>query len=705
EVEDKVSEIFKLIKTKGKAKKGGISNAQKEAELVKFVEDIHKQYQSLFVQYNHLKEESEKKAHSRKGEGSYSSSSSSSDLDSGYYSLEEVETDNINLNDEHHNATNNIKEGLKSENLDIGDLEHKLASMSQEKEAIHLQYMAALSKIQEAEIVKKNLRSEVDESKRELAALVKKHESHRSRMSARTKELEGQLTGMKIELKSLHNQKKNLEAKIESKAAETKQLTDKNKVLHTRNLELELISKEKGHEASNLQKKLKENESNLTRRSEELMAQLSTLKVEVESLHAQKGNLEGSLAWKKSEATAQVKGLMNQVNAMQQELDCLRRQKSELELQMGIKTKELSENLIQISNLHLEVNSLRDQKGELEGSMVYKKNEAWAQVKYLVNQVNVLQQELDSLRSQKIKLEPQPNENLKRESSESQTKIEAENFELSHTIADPEAIQIQHNDTINKFSEERTEVKQLSVGSRVVNPQVAERKMEELAEDFLKKSEDNIRILYQRILVAEQIHNENKESYRRTKERLQQDNKLLGEKVASYETELRKLRDTLDIGNNTFAGLDLAVRKFEGNGGEFLNRITKISNEILFTRNWVRGANDEIKQLRHKVDCLVAQLEDKEEQEFLLREKVWKLEAKLGKEGGEKLNLMISVSQLEKEVGELERKMNEKEERLLSLGEEKREAIRQLCVLIDYHCSRFNHLKYMISKMNVRRRQ
>lgn len=66
--------------------------------------------------------------------------------------------------------------------------------------------------------------------------------------------------------------------------------------------------------------------------------------------------------------------------------------------------------------------------------------------------------------------------------------------------------------------------------------------------------------------------------------------------------------------------------------------------------------------------------------------------------GGEKLN---SVSQLERMVVNLEQQVKQKEDTFLGVSEEKREAIRQLCILVDYHRSRYDHLREAISKKTV----
>jgi predicted transcriptional regulator len=96
------------------------------------------------------------------------------------------------------------------------------------------------------------------------------------------------------------------------------------------------------------------------------------------------------------------------------------------------------------------------------------------------------------------------------------------------------------------------------------------------------------------------------------------------------------------------------------------------------------------------------ELQGKKEEELNLREKVEKLEVKARKEESEKMNVTATVVELKKTVTEHEKLMKEKEEDMLHLGEEKREAIRQLCLLIDYHRERNDYLKEIISMARSR---
>jgi chromosome segregation ATPase len=754
-----VTRILKLINNEDQGRKGRIhKDPKKELALVGLIEDFYKQYQSLYAMFDHLRRELGKVGRGRKeNEVSFSNSSS----DSEYLSSEEVDSSNGNVENEHQEAADRKKQELDTAEFKVADLMHKLASTSLEKEALNLDYKAALSKIQEAEIINKNVRIEADKRERELLAIIKVHEIHANQASAQIKELESQLTGLKVEVKSFRGQKRDMESRIESKATEAKQLKEKNTGLHAQISELELLLKDKEGEASSLMEKLKDNENYSTSKIADLMSQASNLQLEVNSLYAQKGELEERMVCERNKAFAQVKGLMGEVTVMEMELETLHSQKAESYKQMEKENKETSKYmvaietlkgelakrsmaeqrmldekegfLIQVKDLELEVESLHNQENELEeliknkicetnqlweekegvhdrnveleraltekedklsalqNNYEIKENEASTQVMTLAAQVNMIH-DLDSLLNKKSQLELQA-EKEKQESSKRPSQVESQN---TRKIADGQ--RVLKNNTMNTTSGEHRQSK-VWLQKNKLNPQIVERKIEEVADEFRKNLEDKIRLLYQRILVSEQLHTENKDNYKRTKNLYEQEIGMLEEKVATYEAQLRKMSYTLETTSNALSEADLLVKKFEEYDSNVVSRITNMLHELQFAKDWVTKTNNEIKRLMHKEGCLVSQLDDKEEEEFILRERVWKLEAKLSNEGGEKLNLMKATSQLEKKVGKLEKNIKEKDEELCSLGEEKREAIRQLCLLIDYHRSRYDHLKQLMPQM------
>ncbi|KAG5249415.1 myosin [Salix suchowensis] len=666
DIEHKVEKILKLIQNNGPAKKGKIpEDSKKRSALIELVEDFHEQYQSLYAQCDYLRAELGKKAPGRKEK---ESSPSSSFSDSEYYSPDIGGSPMIDILLETSDGTAGE---LDSANLEVSGLKHRLASATSENEALHAKYSAAL---QEADNVNKQ--------NTELSALMKVHELHESQASAQIKELEGQLTALKTEMDSF-----------------------------------------------------------FTSRIEDLMAQVNNLQLETVSLRSQNAKLEAS---RRKEASAQAKGLKNRINNLQKELDSLRCEKSHLEAQLNMKTKEVAENLLRTEtlegeiarkaiteqellkeretfhahrkDLELEADSIRNQKNRLE-ELIRSKNQETDQLRQEGERMHARIFELEGILLDRGNSFSPCQKEFESGENEATTQIMALKSQvqnLTSEIEEQKKILKDKEDTIKRLTEETKVVrhrsldspkyrsldspKYRSLDSPRTNPQSLERKIEELAGSFHMKMENHIRILYQRILVAEQIHAETKDSYKKMKDRLDQENIELIEKTTAFEAEFRKIREMLLETGEIFSGAETALKKFYEDNENLSDPIGRISNELQFAKRWITETKDEIKKLKHNVDSLTVQLNGKEEKEFLLREKVWKLEATLSKEGGEKLN---SVSQLERKVVYLEQQVKQKEDNLLGVSEEKREAIRQLCMMVDYHRGRYDHLREAISKKTV----
>ncbi|KAJ1386069.1 Protein Networked [Sesbania bispinosa] len=702
DIENNLSRIQTLIKSEDQSRKEG--NSRKETELLGLIEDFYNQYQSLYTQYGRLTGEYVK-AVPRRVERMPSVSSSSSE--SEYFSSEDVDG-----------------------NSEANDSNQKPFFRERERSAFANTY----------EVL--NLKT---------------------RASTEAKEFEEQLTSQTKELVvSLNHQKRNLELQAESQAHEIKQLGAKNAELHARVLELELMLKEsKGTlkdskvAVSALQAKLKSNEDQATTKIADLMGRINKLEQEVKSLRTQKGKMEEKVKRSRNEALSQRKDLTDQLNVMQQNLDSESKQKKELETQLEQEREKVSqyldrvENLeqnlaekasveqslvkenecflVRIKDLELEVESrcskqhdleerlrdtrceinrladegktLQDRNHELESAMtqreeeisvLLRKQESSKNVASTQTEVDDLRLELGTLQEQKSKLELQI-EQIQKEYLESLSKLETQ-------VADKEETIKKQTETINQIHAQN---KQDMIWSNKLKSykQFTERKMEELAEEFRSKIEDNIRLLHQRIHIAEQLNNENKDRHKMTKLRYEQE-------IASYEDEIRMLKASgtlsaveVEVDLN---GLDLAAGKIEEHRKYVMGLVSKMLVEVQFAKDWIKKRNGEMKEMKDKVDNLEELLGYKEEQELMLRERVWKLEADVSKEGGEKLNLMRVVSQLERKVGKLEKNLKEKDEELVSLGEKKREAIRQLCFLIEFHRDRCVYLKDLMSKSKTR---
>jgi len=128
-IDDKVNKILKLLKDEDLEEKDAISveNSKKEP-LVELIEDFHKEYQSLYAQYDHLTGVLKKKVHGKQEKDS--SSSSSSDSDSEYSSNDKSSKNGLLESD--FQKTDGIKHELESAHLEVADLKRKLTATSGE---------------------------------------------------------------------------------------------------------------------------------------------------------------------------------------------------------------------------------------------------------------------------------------------------------------------------------------------------------------------------------------------------------------------------------------------------------------------------------------------------------------------------------------------------------------------------------------------
>ncbi|KAK8644706.1 hypothetical protein V6N13_124006 [Hibiscus sabdariffa] len=499
--------------------------------------------------------------------------------------------------------------------------------------------------------------------KHQFASNNKEKEALAPSVSSKTQEV-GEITSLKTELE--------LELGIDGKTAETKQRGETNKAaMYVQILE----------------------ENNLTSGTNESTARACNLNKEVEFLRSQQFEARGSNA------------SFDMTNVMKLECGSLQGQKTELEILLERKSKEISWYRIQVKTLKEEV----ARKSAVEQTMVEDNRRLQVQVMHL-------ESEVDALRKQKIESEDEFRSYI-----HEINQLSEENIHLNSRILELEALfrergleqgnksrriketarmypvemdkkvelQIADQQRMMKEREESTNnsklVRQLSKGNKPTN-HVLERKMEDLAQEFYQRVDDNITLLSLRIAVAEKTHYDNKESYKNIKERLEQENEVLKQKLATCEAELGKLKDDAAARLNSMVN-NLQVHENPA------TRILKVADELV-------SANKNRKEhLKSNVDLLVAEM-DKENEGSL--NKVSNSGARPYEEEEQKLKLLKVVSMLEDRVIELEKINKVKDETLLSRAEEKRESIRQLCLLIEYHRSRCDHLKDLISKLIVR---
>lgn len=448
------------------------------------------------------------------------------------------------------------------------------------------------------------------------------------KMVLRKGDVQGSASILNSKIETLFAEKRNLEERM---SKEAKELKRKNSELEGQILELEAISEQKDDHFSALTKTLEENEKGYMSRIEGLEAQAKESQLQINNLQTQKGDLEQLLLCKTQEGSSEAEDLMKQVNFLQLEGETMRSQKAELELQLEKKLKETSDYLIQIEDLNenlrkqtlneqwiieekkglklqvedlqLDVNSLNNEVhqsriekdelqrkiSELQTDLSNKENQLSSQIASFEEHVKYLNTELDALQNERNRLTFEL-ETVKQNSSISIFEIEKKNVELTEKIVEQE-------DIISKIKDEQ---KQQSKS----NLQMAERKIEELAKDFRKQFEDNLRILGRRIRVVEQLIAENKEHYLKMKEEYEQENKELKERSGKTEVDVKELSL---IVNDMLKSVDTVRLKFEERNTNFLNRISKVSCDLQFAKDWVMRTNKAAMQLKDdgKVDWII----------------------------------------------------------------------------------------------------
>ncbi|XLS51824.1 hypothetical protein HN51_012501 [Arachis hypogaea] len=701
EIENNITKLLKLVKNDDQSKKNRNPRlVRKEAELVGLIEDLNSQYQSLFQLCDYLNREFMRaisRRRSRRGTGS------NTDSESEYFSSEELENytkfsfDDVLKNDD----AKEYEEQLNSQMKEMESLSQQKTNLENQIESQSLQFEELSANNTRLHDRVLDLESLLKEEKGVVSVWEEKLKINENQAKSNIEALMTQVNKLNLELKTLRTQKDQTEEEIEGikdKAlAQMKDLMDKLNSMqeeldsvNTQNKELDAQVRNDRElilryliQIENLSQDLAEtslDKQSLMDDKEQFLARIKDLEFELEAESMQKNALE-----------AQLRDRNYDMKLVEEENRTLQDRNSELKKAMHQSGEEITA-LMRVPETQKDAASM----------------EAMA----LKAEMNIMRLEMDNLYAQRSKLEQQ----IERNRKEYEENLGNLSSKLSSQIVEREKTIEEQAATIQRINEEHKQTK-VALNKNKLSRQTAERKMIELATEFRRKMEDNIRLLHQRIHVAEQMNNENKNNFKIVNQRYHEENKTLQEKIAIYEEELKVPKfDIAPLGGEqhalvfealnelemvTMNRLDSIVGDVEEQKKHVVSRVFKMIGEVQYGKEWIKKRNREWEETKNNAECLRALLDSKEEQEFLLREKVWKLEAKVSKEAGEKLNLMNAVSQLEKKVARLENALKEKEEDLVSLGEKKREAIKQLCFVVEFHRERCRDLKDLVIKMGA----
>ncbi|KAH6825016.1 hypothetical protein C2S53_000668 [Perilla frutescens var. hirtella] len=687
-VEDQLKNILRITNdiTHGNKER----NLRKKSEAIELIEDFHKQYEKLYILYENLREKVKK---SVDGEDDTSSSANDSDSESNYYPGEFH-----GENDEVTNFCSRVSERDDGQEYETWDVEYTPTCSS------------VVTKTMNSPGSPFGRGSGLGDMLRDIE-LQREKTGKISQMWAEMKDLEEQVAALKTEVSSLHTQNRQLEEQVEWKSNEAVETQEKISRLEAQIMEMEAESNEQERAFTSFSKQFVDDKQHYTSRISELEAQAEVMQLELNGLKHQKGELEVGLLDATKHWSTQVEGLTEHVSYLQHQLKTINSHKAELKLEIEKKSNEISEYLLLIAALRNELSLSEQQAVQEKESLKIKVQDLESEIESLSNtktdleeQVNKISHEASqsSLEKEKLQekisqLSTKQNElkdcqtimSVKMKSLEEEVqslKSELECSERKRSCLQVGLEALQNDKKLVQLELEKEKEQYKSQLERITrsNFHQVERKIEEMAIEFRKQVEDQYRILSRRIRVAEQLQAENKEWYRKTRDTYERDNRDLQLMRARTATALKNVKDLTLTANDLLTSIDSKAFKFEECTAIFQSRISKASCEINFAKEWAMRKNEALSRMKEDLDCLLVQLDDKEAEILASREKVCTLENK---------------------VQELEKIIEEKEDEMLGLTEEKREAIRQLCVWIDYHRGQSDFYKNLLSDMNRGRRR
>ncbi|KAG6409342.1 hypothetical protein SASPL_127380 [Salvia splendens] len=440
---------------------------------------------------------------------------------------------------------------------------------------------------------------------------------------------------------------------VERLNADVSSLREENAQLQFRNSEMEKMLKEKESEISNLRKVFEESES---------------------------------------ESSARIVALTADVNNLREQLGHLSDQKSESDRVIEKQREEISEILVQIEKLKEELSLAENRNTELGHKIVEHERE-----------MEEHRDEVLRLREENKQLEVRFRDcHEKLILSEKKTEEISDQFRESMAAKNKDIDQLE--ETIEDLKSE-LEIKDDELSSLLENMRATDVKQ---------------RLSDQKLRITEQVLSEKEETQQNRVENLMEEQKLLEERIASLsglvsiynEARLNLFAEISEKTNETLNGIDTFCVKFEEDYSHLESRVFEIGNELKAVLNLIIGSNAEKDEMKKEIGSLVQQVqvltERVKEVEMILlnNEEERKHLTEMAKQHEEKVKEMKTmIKERDEKVGELERKMNEKDSGILRLSEEKREAISQLCIWIDFHHDRYEDLKDMILKKRGGTRQ
>ncbi|KAK9121719.1 hypothetical protein Syun_019336 [Stephania yunnanensis] len=627
----------------------------------------------------------------------------------------------------------NLKVNDLQQELDLlrarkNELEEQIASKDNDIKQLReetLELKLAVTGLQD-KILK--LESTIKHSTDEVSSLLERLRDSENHSSSKIEDLTTQVTSVQLELDSVVAQRNQLEQEI---GRRNQEITDHLVQLESLNSELDSLRAEKN--------RLEEEKMIEFLKREKLLEENSGLEQTVTELQDKILNLETLSKMKEDEnlstlkkledtengASIQIKQLTDDAQNQQLELEALRNLKCELELQ----NEQIAENLTRVENVNLEMTSkiearetmlkeqqdtfckLNEEYKQLEERFEKSKEDLHAAEQMIREREEQLQLELKSKDEQILRF--QEESALLRKEIDT---IQGEVGKLRMKSNEHEEKQRELGDELQRVEQERARINEEKndlLQSKDKTIERMEATLGEAQEEIRRLHEEvssvevKLRLANRKLQITEQLLIEKEESHKQIEERFVLENKSLKEQIGGLSEQVTFAKGTMVTTENALAELELVFQKHDQDQVSFSKRILHLSEDLQVARKWVSGMKIERRELKKEMSHLVEELGEYKELISAQMKKIEKLEKMMSESRVEKEGLLIIISGLEKRTTELERKTKEIELAVVDREEEKREAIRQLCLWIDYHRENFDYVKELLSKTlksNQRRR-
>ncbi|KAL9242917.1 hypothetical protein vseg_016874 [Gypsophila vaccaria] len=502
----------------------------------------------------------------------------------------------------------------------ISSLERELNTMRAEYREMKVELERKADDIAEYLIQIEGLHEKLSSSDK----LLKEYFDEKENLAAKLKDFE-------LEIEKLENHRSGLEDETTTKSNEVTRLREEVQTLEDRTLELEKDVQEKEEENANIRGRLENLENESSSKISAFVMEISSLKLELEAVHALKSELEAQ-----TEKTNQ---------AYVESLKLLELENFELKN----KTEDQLMALKELGDIFM---NKQEQCEQLESDL----RESKADLEKAQKQTKKLAQELSTMAES---------------NDESATELERIIEDLKRDVEEAD-------------DEARTALQK----TRTIEVQ--------------------LRLANQKLRVTEQLLTEKEEDFKIAEIKYQEECKLLESKISSLEANNAAYRGMIaNISENvinSLAGMESTAKIFEEHNEKLSSRIYSMSEEIQILKHCATEKNTKRDHMEKQLSNLVEQLQNEREQGSLVKQNLSKLEVEAANNKGAYEKLETTLTSLTKTTEEQDALLKRKNEEVKILGEEKRDAIRQLCLWSDNILSRYNELKNKVAKSSLPRR-